>query len=98
MEGWLSSALHRSGISAPAGFAYQGHSLRSLGASAMAAIGVPRHIYVWLGGWARGSNVVDRCYIDPTFQPSAAAFALYGWALSRQFTAARGGDGSCDAT
>ena len=87
MEGWLSSALRRAGIRAPEGFAYQGHSLRSLGASGMAAIGVPRHIYVWLGGWARGSNVVDRCYIDPTFQPSPAAFALFGWALGRQFTA-----------
>ena len=85
MERWLDRALRRCGVSAPAGFAYQGHSLRSLGASAMAAIGVERHIYIWLGGWARGSSVVDRCYIDPTFMPSPAAYALYGWALSRQF-------------
>ena len=53
----------------------------------MAAIGVERHYYIWLGGWARGSSVVDRCYIDPTFMPSAAAYALYGWALSRQYRA-----------
>ena len=87
MERWLDRALRRCGVAAPAGFAYQGHSLRSLGASAMAAIGVERHIYIWLGGWARGSSVVDRCYIDPTFMPSPAAYALYGWALSRQYSA-----------
>ena len=85
MEGWLDQALTRLGIAAPDGFAYQGHSLRSLGASGMAAIGVPRHVYVWICGWARGSNVVDRHYIDPTFLPSAAAYALYGWALARQW-------------
>ena len=51
----------------------------------MAAIGVDRHIYIWIGGWARGSDVVDRCYIDPTFMPSPAAYQLYGWALSRQY-------------
>ena len=56
----------------------------------MAAIGVPRHIYIWLGGWARGSGVVDRCYIDPTFAPCAAAYALYGWALQRRFSADSG--------
>jgi hypothetical protein len=85
MEGWLASALRRCGVAAPAGFAYQGHSLRSLGVSAMAAIGVPRHVYVWVGGWARGSSVVDEAYVDPTFTPSAAAYALYGWALTRQY-------------
>jgi hypothetical protein len=56
----------------------------------MAAIGVPRHVYVWVGGWRRGSSVVDECYIDPTFVPSAAAHALYGWALTRQYTADAG--------
>jgi hypothetical protein len=56
----------------------------------MAAIGVPRHIYIWLGGWARGSGVVDRCYIDPTFAPSPAAYALFGWALMRHFSADAG--------
>jgi hypothetical protein len=51
----------------------------------MAAIGVPRHVYVWVGGWARGSSVVDEAYVDPTFTPSAVAYALYGWALTRQY-------------
>jgi hypothetical protein len=89
-EQWLADALRVCAITAPRGFAYRGHSLRSLGASAMAAIGVPRHIYIWLGGWARGSSVVDRCYIDPTFVPSPAAYSLYGWALHRQFAADAG--------
>ena len=53
----------------------------------MAAIGVERHIYVWVGGWSAGSATVDKHYIDPTFLPSPAAFALYGWALTRQFAA-----------
>eukprot|EP00900_Chrysochromulina_parva_P016827 jgi/Chrpa1/25145/Chrysochromulina_OHIO_Genome00025012-RA len=48
------------------------------------------HIYIWLGGWARGSGVVDRCYIDPTFAPSPAAYALFGWALMRHFSADAG--------
>lgn len=86
-ERWLAAALERVGIHAPPGFAYLGHSLRSLGASACAAIGVPRHIYIWLGGWTRGSSVVDRHYVDPTFQPSPAALALYGWALTAQYRA-----------
>jgi len=34
--------------------------------------------------------VVDRCYIDPTFAPSPAAYALFGWALMRHFSADAG--------
>jgi hypothetical protein len=95
LEAAVQSCMHRpASVSAPAGFAYQGHSIRSLGASAMAVIGVPRHIYIWLGGWARSSSSRQQCgrrvlraYVDPTFQPSPAAFALYGWALSHQYAA-----------
>ena len=87
MEGWLSEELRAAAVQAPQGFAYQGHSLRSGGTSAMAAIGVERHIYIWLGGWVRGSDVVDRLYVDPTILPTPAAYALYGWALSRQYQA-----------
>ena len=61
-----------------------------MGASAMAAIQVPRHMYIFIGGWARGSTVVDKHYIDPTFQPSAAARDLYGWLLAHAFTADTG--------
>ena len=56
----------------------------------MAAIGVDRHIYIWIGGWARGSDVVDRHYIDPTVLPTPAAYALWGWALTRQYSADAG--------
>ena len=86
MEGWLASSLRSIGVAAPEGFAYQGHSLRSMGASCMVAIGVPRPIYTWVGGWARGSVTVERDYIDPTVLPTPAAYALYGWILARAYT------------
>ena len=89
-EQWLATELAGIGVSAPPGFAYQGHSLRSMGASCMAAIGVDRHIYIWVGGWVRGSSVVDAHYVDPTVLPTPAAYALYGWALSRQYRAEAG--------
>jgi len=90
MSCWLASALLRCGIKAPPGFAYLGHSIRSGAASAMAAISVPRHLYIWLGGWAPGSSTVDKHYIDPTILPTPAAYAFFGWALSRQFSAEAG--------
>ena len=89
-ESWFMSVLERLSVRAPHGFAYLAHSVRSGAASAQAAIGVPRHIYVWVGGWARGSSVVDRTYIDPTVLPSPAAYRLYGWLLSRQYEAGSG--------
>lgn len=90
MEQWLAAELSAAGVSAPAGFAYQGHSLRSMGASAMAAIEVPRPKYIFIGGWARGSTVVDKHYIDPTYAPSAAARDLYGWLLTHSWSAGVG--------
>ena len=69
MEQWFAAELSAAGVQAPPGFAYLGHSIRSMAASAMAAIGVPRHVYIFVGGWARGSTVVDKHYIDPTFRP-----------------------------
>ena len=86
MEGWLDSVLADLRIRAPPGFVYQGHSIRSMGASHMSAIGVDRVIIHFLGGWARGSPTMERDYIDPTVMPSAEAFMLYGWALSRQYS------------
>ena len=85
MEAWVDESLSACGICAPSGFAYPGHSIRSAGASIMAAIGVPRYLYTWLGGWARGSTTVEKHYLDPTVLPIPAAYALYGWALSRGF-------------
>ena len=90
MEGWFDSALADLGIAAPLGFAYRGHSIRSMGASCMEAIGISRIITVWLGGWARGSTTMEKHYIDPTVLPSPAAYAFWGWALSRQYQADAG--------
>ena len=86
MEQWVAAALQRVHVCAPPGFVYLGHSIRKLGASAMAAIGIERHIWMWIGGWTPGSRTPDKHYIDPTVQPTAAAYALYGWALKRCFT------------
>ena len=60
MSGWVERALQCADIVAPPGFAYQGHSIRSLGASGMAAIGVPRTTIGWVGGWKKGSDVPER--------------------------------------
>ena len=90
MGGWLATALQRSGISAPAGFAYLGHSLRSGGVSTMACMGISRPVYVWVGGWARGSSVVDRDYLDPTMLPSPDAYSIFGWLLEREFAVGPG--------
>ena len=87
MSAWLSAALDDVGVVAQPGFAYLGHSLRSEGASCMAAIGVDRHLIVWIGGWARGSSTMERHYFDPTVLPTPDAFALWGWALTRQYAA-----------
>ena len=51
----------------------------------MAAIGVPRHLYVWVGGWSPTSRTVDKHYIDPTVMPTPAAHALFGWLLQRSY-------------
>ena len=90
MSGWLASALARCDITAPPGVAYLGHSIRSGAASAQAAIGVDHLLIRWLGGWARGSATMERDYIDPTVLPTPAAYALWGWALSRQYSADAG--------
>ena len=85
MESWFRAVMHRLDISAPDGFVYLAHSIRSGAASAESAIGVPRPIYVWMGGWRRSSPVVERHYVDPTVLPSPAAYRLFGWMLSRQY-------------
>ena len=90
MEGWLDALLADLRIRAPPGFVYQGHSIRSMGASNMSAIGVDRVIIHFLGGWARRSVTMERDYIDPTVMPSPEAFMLYGWALAKQYSVGAG--------
>ena len=52
----------------------------------MAAIGIDRTVYTWVCGWAKGSDVPEKHYVDPTFPPTPACYALYGWLLRRTFT------------
>ena len=46
MESWVADLLSHLHVVAPDGFVYQGHSIRSGAVSAMAALGIPRHLYV----------------------------------------------------
>ena len=87
ISAWLEVTLRDLGIAAPPGFAYLGHSMRSEGASCMAAIGVDSILIKWIGGWAKGSATMERDYVDPTVLPSPDAYAFWGWALSRQYAA-----------
>ena len=86
MSMWLATALGEEGVSAPPGFAYLGHSLRSGGSSAAEAIGVPRFRGNWLGGWAQTGKVREQLYIDPSVLPTPAAHALFGWLLAGAYT------------
>ena len=87
MSAWLRMELDSLGISAPPGFAYQGHSLRSGGASAAEAIGVSRYRGNWLGGWSQTGSTRERHYLDPSITPTPAAYALLGWLLDGDYTA-----------
>ncbi len=89
MAAWLERLLERLQVRAPPSFAYLPHSIRSGTASAMAAIGIPRHIYVWIGGWSPTSTTVEKHYVDPTVLPTASALRLYGWARARAYTTDR---------
>jgi len=85
MSTWVAQALRHCGISAPKGFAYLGHSIRSGASSAAEAIKVPRIRGDWLGGWAPGTSTRAKHYIDPTLGPSTEAFALLGWLLDHEY-------------
>jgi len=85
MSSWLAQTLRELGISAPVGFAYLGHSLRSGASSAAEAIRVSRFRGNWLGGWAQSGNTRELHYMDPSFQPTPAAFAWFGWLLDGDF-------------
>ena len=86
MSSWVRMELDSLGISAPPGFAYQGHSLRSGGSSAAEAIGVSRFRGNWLGGWSQSGSTRERHYIDPSITPSPGAYALLGWLLDGDYS------------
>ena len=87
MAAWVTTTLTEEGISAPAGFAYLGHSLRSGGSSAAEAIGVPRFRGNWLGGWSQSGKTRELHYMDPSVLPSRAAYGLLGWLLDGTYEA-----------
>ena len=86
MSTWVTGVLDQLSIRAPAGFAYQGHSLRSGGSSAAEAIGVSRYRGNWLGGGSQSGTTRERHYIDPSITPTPAAYALLGWLLDGEYS------------
>ena len=87
MSTWVRAVMGERGIHAPAGFAYQGHSLRSGGSSAAKAIGVSRFRGNWLGGWSQSGRTRELHYMDPSIGPSDGAWALLGWLADGAYTA-----------
>ncbi|KAL1523891.1 hypothetical protein AB1Y20_018810 [Prymnesium parvum] len=87
MSSWLASALREIGTLAPPGFAYLGHSLRSGASSAAEAIRVSRYKGNWLGGWSQTGRTRELHYIDPSFQPTPASYAFFGWLLEGRYQA-----------
>jgi len=86
MAEWVALTLKEEGVSAPAGFAYLGHSLRSGGSSAAEAIKVSRFRGNWLGGWSQTGRTRELHYMDPSVLPTAAAFELLGWLLDGTYS------------
>lgn len=87
MSAWLADALRDLGVSAPPGFAYLGHSLRSGASSAAEAIRISKYKGNWLGGWSQTGRTRELHYIDPSFQPTPASYAFFGWLLEGQYQA-----------
>eukprot|EP00873_Tetraselmis_striata_P002123 jgi/Tetstr1/422387/TSEL_013226.t1 len=84
---WVTAAALAVDDATPAaGFCWSSHSLRSGGASAASATGVPMPTIRWLGGWKVGSGVVLN-YIVPGILDSAGARYFFG-SLAPQRSAA----------
>jgi len=83
---WVTAAALAVDATPPAGFCWSSHSLRSGGASAASATGVPMPTVRWLGGWKVGSGVVLN-YIVPGILDSAGARYFFG-SLAPQRSAA----------
>ena len=78
LSSWLQSCCVAVGVSAPPGFSYSSHSLRSGAASAANAVGASLPHIRWLGNWAKDSDVVHD-YISPAILFTQAAFSFFGW-------------------
>ena len=77
-QGILTRGLSVTGYSAPPGFKYTTHSVRSGAATEAAAIDASLIKIRHLGGWARMSDTVHD-YIDPTARPTPAAARFFGY-------------------
>ena len=82
---WIAVAATRTSTFRPS---LEGEAYRQSARYSVTPRALPRTPIV--GGWARGSTVVDKHYIDPTFRPTPAAHALYGWLLSSSYSAGPG--------
>ena len=78
-DAMLQRSLSRRALSAPAGFVYSMHSLRAGSQSEARALGVTLDVVRHQGGYAPGSMVPERKYIDPSCPPSAAGHVFFGW-------------------
>eukprot|EP00873_Tetraselmis_striata_P009305 jgi/Tetstr1/429569/TSEL_019469.t1 len=85
---WVTAAALAVDATPPAIFCWSSHSLRSGGASAASATGVPMPTVRWLGGWAVGSGVVLN-YIVPGILDSAGARYFFGFLAPQRSAANR---------
>ncbi|KAL1524965.1 hypothetical protein AB1Y20_019841 [Prymnesium parvum] len=85
MSSWLHMQLRMVRVSAPPGFSYLGHSIRSGASSAAEAIGVSRFLGNWMGGWSQSGKTRELHYMDPSVRPCPAAFGFFGWMLEGCF-------------
>eukprot|EP00873_Tetraselmis_striata_P044127 jgi/Tetstr1/464391/TSEL_009184.t1 len=74
---WVTADALAVDATPPAGFCWSSHNLRSGGASAASATGVPMPMIRWLGGWKVGSGVVLN-YIVPGILDSDGASYFFG--------------------
>lgn len=79
LSGWLLAACGLVGATPPPGFSWSSHSLRKGAATAAFAQGVSLLRIKYYGGWASGSVVVERDYIDPTVTPSPGSAYFFGF-------------------
>jgi hypothetical protein len=75
-EAWFAEACAAVGF--PAG-AFTLYSLRRGGASAALAAGAQLPRIEYLGGWAAGSVVLRKTYLDLSFPNDAGAGLFFGW-------------------
>ena len=87
----LRHALDAVGYFVPEGFTWSFHSLRKGFATCSASIGVPDASIAAHGGWAVGSDALERNYIVRNVTPSVAAHLFFGWLRRDHFTAAPSG-------